>query len=223
MTKTYELSKSSHFFFHLLTFFCQWSTNLNFAITELPSNILDCTPRRYDRELVRNIKVHSGFLSAFQTVQMGLLRFINGVSEGKKLYICGHSLGGALAVVNFLYLLLQPKPSVVHGVYTFGPPKVGNPALGEFLTRHASCKLQRVCNRGDLVPWLPPKRPYGFTTCGTLILIKMSGEVLHAPSEKDLNALRLQRLTRFKPGIDHRIGNYVCYAIFYLTTTEIWS
>ena len=186
-------------------------------MTELPSNTIDSAPKSYDCELLRSIKVHNGFLSAFQTVQMKLFSFIDDCSQNKRLFICGHSLGGALAVLTFLFLLLQPRPLLVHGIYTLGQPKVGNTALGRFLVAYGHCKLQRVCNRGDLVPSLPPKRPYGFKPCGTLVFIKGSGELLYEPSEKELSTLRLQRL--FKYGVnDHRIANYVCQILVYFFT-----
>ena len=185
---------------------------MNCSMTELPDDTMNSAPKNYDYEVLNSIRVHKGFLSAFQTIQMDLLTFIEKLCKGRNLYLCGHSLGGALAVLNFLFLLLQPNPPIIHGIYTLGQPKVGNAALSEFLSNYGQCKIQRVCHRGDIVPFLPPKRPYGFKTCGTLIFISGSGDLLYGSSEKELKALRLQRIARFKHGInDHRIWTYVCF------------
>ena len=179
-------------------------------MTELPNEIVNSAPVNYDRNILRSIQVHSGFLSAFQTLQIDLLTFIKDRSKGRKLYLCGHSLGGALAVLNFLFLLLQPRPPSIHGIYTLGQPKVGNAALSEFFSNYGQCKIQRVCNRGDIVPFVPPKHPYGFKACGTLVFISGSGDLLYGSSERELKALRLQRIARLKHGVnDHRIWTYV--------------
>ena len=64
------------------------------------------------------------------------------------IYITGHSLGGALAVVATWYMSM-PK---LAACYTFGAPKVGDGGpLGRFRT-----PIYRVVNGRDPVPDLPP-------------------------------------------------------------------
>ena len=182
-----------------------WNTNLNCSMLSLPQDLLDSAARSYDSELLAAIRVHKGFLDAFQTVQRDLLAYVDLHAKQKLLYLTGHSLGGALALINYLFFMLKPRPCRLHGFYTYGPPKAGNTALKEFLLATGSCRLQRVCNRSDIVPALPPKRPYGFRSMGILVFIDHSGRLLYGSSKQGSNALH-----RVKKGLhDHRIINYV--------------
>lgn len=71
-----------------------------------------------------------------------------------KLFICGHSLGGALAALcgAFLTIPLQSKPNSsikVSAIYTIGQPKVGNRA---FVASMNSISCFRIINFTDPVP-----------------------------------------------------------------------
>jgi hypothetical protein len=74
----------------------------------------------------------------------------------RSLWITGHSLGGALAMVTAAFLANVPNPGVA-GVFTYGQPRVGDP---QFRVRYES-SLGRVTfrcvNDRDLVPHLPPR------------------------------------------------------------------
>lgn len=88
----------------------------------------------------------------------------------KALYITGHSLGGALAVLAAAAIHTDPEltsvKDVLRGVYTFGQPMVGDeifkstfaPMFGESLFRHVYAD--------DPVPHLPPKSTGTFTHFG---------------------------------------------------------
>lgn len=71
-----------------------------------------------------------------------------------KLYICGHSLGGALAAMcgAFLTIPLQNKPTTpikISAIYTIGQPKVGNRA---FIAAMNTTNCFRIINFTDPVP-----------------------------------------------------------------------
>ena len=92
-------------------------------------------------------KVHKGFLDAFNAVRKDILTDLEKI-EGPPLYITGHSLGGALAVVATRIL-----GSDSHGAcYTFGGPRVGNLSTAEQI----KTPIYRVVNSADIVPRLPP-------------------------------------------------------------------
>lgn len=70
-------------------------------------------------------------------------------SGHKPLFLTGHSMGGALAVLTACRLAKMGRPAVA--TYTFGSPRVGDAA---FCAGYA-LPTYRVVNRLDLVPELP--------------------------------------------------------------------
>jgi triacylglycerol lipase len=91
-------------------------------------------------------KVHRGFKEALDEVWPDLLPYIRKLAEkGCKIWVTGHSLGGALATLcGELY-------GNVQGVYTFGSPWVGN----EDFKENVSTKVYRIVNDEDIVSRLP--------------------------------------------------------------------
>ena len=75
-----------------------------------------------------------------------------GLSE---VIVVGHSLGGALALLDGLYLSLQ-LPGVAVNVISYGMPRVGNQAFANFVDSQLNGDVVHVNNREDPVPVLPP-------------------------------------------------------------------
>ncbi|TPP50779.1 Lipase (class 3) family protein [Leishmania donovani] len=78
-----------------------------------------------------------------------------GGSEGfMRVYVTGHSLGGALASLcaytlrRMLLLIQYPEPDLV--VYTFGQPRIGNFVFKQYYNRAVPCTF-RVVNESDAV------------------------------------------------------------------------
>ncbi|CBZ23902.1 conserved hypothetical protein, partial [Leishmania mexicana MHOM/GT/2001/U1103] len=76
-------------------------------------------------------------------------------SEGfMRVYVTGHSLGGALASLcaytlrRMLLLIQYPEPDLV--VYTFGQPRIGNSVFKQYYNRAVPCTF-RVVNESDAV------------------------------------------------------------------------
>jgi triacylglycerol lipase len=69
------------------------------------------------------------------------------------LYITGHSLGGALAVLA-AFLLTQDGFDV-QGVYTFGQPRVGDSLFCAAYDRQLGDRTFRIVNQADIVPRVP--------------------------------------------------------------------
>ena len=100
--------------------------------------------------------VHEGFDSAFAVVKEDIAEALNDLesttagqgSAPYKVYITGHSLGGALAV---LAATAFGRDSIA-ACYTFGSPKVGDGQFGDDI----KIPLYRVVNAADIVPRLPP-------------------------------------------------------------------
>ncbi|ABM03668.1 lipase, class 3 [Psychromonas ingrahamii 37] len=94
-------------------------------------------------------QVHSGFYNAFKAAQSVIELSLNKPElKNMPLYITGHSLGGALAVVA-TYCISNDS---VGACYTFGGPRVGNMLFGQSIRT----PVYRVINAADLVPRLPP-------------------------------------------------------------------
>lgn len=74
------------------------------------------------------------------------------------LWITGHSLGGALAIVTaagFCFDGINQSP--VAGVYTFGQPRVGDSAFRNAFEGAIGSRTYFVVNDGDLVTRVPPR------------------------------------------------------------------
>ncbi|MBA0858716.1 hypothetical protein Goshw_030212, partial [Gossypium schwendimanii] len=81
--------------------------------------------------------------------------------KNAKFIVTGHSLGGALAILFPIVLVIHEENKVMEkllAVYTFGQPRVGNRQLGKFMEAHLDHpvpKYFRVVYCNDLVPRLP--------------------------------------------------------------------
>ncbi len=92
-------------------------------------------------------RVHSGFQAAYEGVADPIAAAVRKHDPDLPLYIAGHSLGGALAVVAARCL----DPESIAAVYTFGCPRVAD---DEFFLR-LKVPIYRVVNAGDGVPRIP--------------------------------------------------------------------
>jgi hypothetical protein len=127
---------------------------------------------RAEKSLGRGVEVHDGFWTALDSVYKGLAAEIvrQGGFKGKKVFLTGHSLGGALATLCALRLQKDRHGSAT--VYSFGSPRVGNDKFqAAFRLRH-----QRWVNQNDLVTQLPPELA-GYRPVGTLNHILPNGGV----------------------------------------------
>ena len=119
-------------------------------------------------------KVHTGFLEAFSkkrdadgnTVKAAVESILalpaarddNG--RPLPLFITGHSLGGALALLAATLVV----PNVNGACYTFGAPRIGNYEYFRFL----KTPVYRVVNSSDIVPRVPP----GAILMGVILMVQ---------------------------------------------------
>lgn len=102
------------------------------------------------------IKVHRGFRDALRNINTDLYKWIDTwKSEGKladdyKVYITGHSKGGAMAFIAALEL--KDKKLNVAGVYTYAAARAGDNAFGK---SYGAIPTWRYENQDDVVPHLP--------------------------------------------------------------------
>jgi hypothetical protein len=128
------------------------------------------------------VEVHAGFLEDFQAIGGPVVDRVKslfaGSGAGRPIYVTGHSLGGALAVLCALELVREKIP--VTGVYTFGQPRVGNRAFADLYDARLADRTWRLVNANDLVPRLPG-RLLGYRHCGQEILLAGGGGYLVNP------------------------------------------
>ncbi len=97
-------------------------------------------------------QAHRGFYGAFQATKPFIERYLNAFYTGEQtLVVCGHSLGGAIALLLAEWLRRKPtQPKVL--LYTFGAPRAGDAA---FVKAAQSLPHHRIVNHNDPVPALP--------------------------------------------------------------------
>ncbi len=117
--------------------------------------------------------VHSGFYRNVRATRWTVLEELHRALEGKSLsnpesrlehslqalYLTGHSLGGAMALLFALSLAGNPEEralaATLRAIYTYGQPMAAGEPLAE-AAREVGGKLFRHVNGRDIVPALPP-------------------------------------------------------------------
>ncbi|MEO8497498.1 MAG: lipase family protein, partial [Planctomycetota bacterium] len=102
-------------------------------------------------------RVHDGFLSLYETVQVASLEAINLAPAPRRLYFIGHSLGSALSTLAVPEVIACTgfKPGaqpLMH--YNFASPRVGNAGFAAAYNQNG-VPTYRVVNTCDLVPEVP--------------------------------------------------------------------
>lgn len=113
--------------------------------------------------------VHSGFHSAYQNLR-DQIREILGSTSPKHLWITGHSLGGALALLCANDFVDDGKMSI-DGVMTFGQPLMVSSQLAKYLNEKLASKYVRFVNHEDIVARIDPS----YVACGSLVWFRDDG------------------------------------------------
>jgi hypothetical protein len=115
-------------------------------------------------------RVHEGFARALGEVDALLTDRLNALPAGTRLFVTGHSLGGALANV-FLARAFVLRPDLRYALYTFGSPRVGQSDFAVQLESTAAdlkVPLLRFHNGADPVA-TKPLEIFGWDHAGTAI------------------------------------------------------
>ena len=96
-------------------------------------------------------KAHQGFHEGYVAVKAFLAEYIERFSTGnQRILVCGHSLGGAIALLVAEWIRRNYDPDVI--LYTFGSPRAGD---AEFVEGAKSLVHHRIVNNNDPVPSVP--------------------------------------------------------------------
>ncbi len=103
-------------------------------------------------------RVHRGFFNALNQGWPAIAALLQQAeTDGKSIWITGHSLGGGLAQVAALRASVEGIG--VAGIYTFASPKVGDAAFAKAYEIAHRGRSFRVVNANDLVPHVAPSQP----------------------------------------------------------------
>jgi triacylglycerol lipase len=126
--------------------------------------------------------VHLGFHLALDSVWDVISETLNKWKGGRRtLWVTGHSLGGALALLTVANLrfpfdpaTVVPKP--VAGLYTFGQPRIGTRDFCRPCDADFGKLYFRFVNNEDIVPRIPP-RILGYWHAGDFKFIDSQGAI----------------------------------------------
>lgn len=129
------------------------------------------TPETYIGE------VHNGFYSALSSVWGHIRSELDRLLDrAQTVWITGHSLGGALAVLAGATLRLLGDPVHVSGIYTFGQPRLGDKRFRNAFNTVLKSRCFRMVNNNDVVARIPPQF-MGYSHVGTLRYFDADGRL----------------------------------------------
>ncbi|MBE9029118.1 lipase family protein [filamentous cyanobacterium LEGE 11480] len=133
-----------------------------------------------------NGRVHAGFWNGCQDiwseVETEIQRVRRQFAAPPPLFLTGHSLGGALAILAAAQLEMCGHQ--VDGVYTFGCPRIGDRHFAMQYNRKLYNQTFRLVNHRDIVAQLPPNE-LGYTHVGQLIYFDETGIRRISPFPQD--------------------------------------
>ncbi|NNA56031.1 lipase family protein [Pseudomonas koreensis] len=108
-------------------------------------------------------KAHQGFYESFMALKPFIDNYIRRFRTNQKIIVCGHSLGGAIALLLSDWLHREITSDVI--LYTFGSPRAGDK---EFVESAKGLVHHRIVNQNDPVPsvpagWMDTKKPIWIT------------------------------------------------------------
>lgn len=152
--------------------------------------------------------VHNGFQEEVNKVWDDLLPTLQQrIDDGLPVYICGHSLGGAMATIAASRL-----GDSVACLYTYGSPRVGTRGF----VKRIKCEHYRHVNNNDVVPKVPFAF-LGYKHHGTLRYINFYGNIRKMTQYQRFKDGWRGRVTAWKKkqpfdgARDHSMVNYVKY------------
>lgn len=165
-------------------------------------------------------RFHRGFMQALDEIWTPMFSKLDAVvaQKDRPLFVTGHSLGGALALLAAWRL--QRQMIAVHNVYTFGAPMVGNDVAAKAFEKEFPGRIYRYVDGGDMVPKLPTISLFSneYWHCLTEVVV---GETEHAAKamqalasgtpEASMSQAVLDGIwTNATSGIQkHLMGNYI--------------
>ncbi|KAF8133739.1 alpha beta-hydrolase [Boletus edulis] len=131
-----------------------------------------------------SVQVHSGFANEHtQTAQIILNQVKSLISQygATSVTLVGHSLGGALAELDCMFMALNLPPGIAIRGVTYGTPRVGNSAWTALFDATIS-DFQRINNKKDIIP-IVPGRFLGFSHVMGEVHIMQPNDAVECPGD----------------------------------------
>jgi triacylglycerol lipase len=128
--------------------------------------------------------VHFGFRTAVENVFDEITATLQAwAGKGRTVWITGHSLGGALALMTAACLRFPVDPSKtlaqpIAGLYTFGQPRVGTSSFCGACEGDFGNLYFRYVNNQDIVTRVPPRLPLPYRHTGQIKFID-NDQIIH--------------------------------------------
>ncbi|MGU9818885.1 lipase family protein [Pseudomonas sp. LF135] len=97
-------------------------------------------------------QAHEGFYLAYRAMRSFVLHYLDQFHSGQRIVICGHSLGGAIALLLAEGLRRIPDTQYNILLYTYGAPRAAD---AEFTEGASALVHHRIVNHNDPVPSVP--------------------------------------------------------------------
>jgi triacylglycerol lipase len=168
-------------------------------------------------------RFHRGFIEALEEIWTPFFSEVKALHTKKKrpVWVTGHSLGGALALLSAWRLQRQFIP--IHQVYTFGAPMIGNDAAKQAYAKVFPNKVFRFIDERDMVPLLPTVSLLSneYQHCMAEVLLKAasadaaSAGIVQDLAKKTQDGILSATLAdelwgRMRSGVEcHLMGNYL--------------
>ncbi len=142
-------------------------------------------------------EVHGGFWQALNDVWPHIASWLSVKGAGKKIWLVGHSLGGALACLTLARIFQAGMLSQVQGLYTYGCPRSVGYQMAEKFNAQSDLQVFRMVNDQDIVPHVPPDAKYidamDFSHFGTSFFFPDDGQIYIG---KEQNIWEQSKLTK---------------------------
>ncbi len=165
----------------------EWTKNLSFNLKEYP--------------VPGYGEVHVGFLDVYASLRESLLAAVSALRGSSRVFIAGHSLGGALATLAGPDILSLPRARI-EAIYTFASPRAGNGEFARSFDRDFAERCFRIVNGSDIVTAVPLPVPIGaggwFAHAGTPVEFTAQLESVEKNHDLEtyLDRLRAERASR---------------------------
>jgi hypothetical protein len=164
----------------------------------------------------RGVRVHKGFYITLDALYGEIRDYVRPRRGNRKIYLTGHSTGGALALLCAYRLWRQQI--YAEAVYTFGAPRIGNNGFAQSYAERLGRRTYRWANHLDLATQVPdvsmPPTPTAIPTpiepyvhVGRLNYIESNGDLTHDLLDHDPMTISFPPLTHAVN--DHQITAYL--------------